>query len=143
MSVALSDWKPRDYFAALKDRRVDPTVVCTALEDLTRQADAPACDINAIVRAQMKQFGRVLEAPEQLYADVSAGWDYRETLERAQEARDFFLQMPSNVREYYGNDPGRLFDAFLDPAEVPVLQELGILKRDPVEVPDVPVAPSA
>lgn len=133
-------WLVRDAHQAVSDRRVDPVVMCTALEGVTRQADKDSCDINRIVKSYFSAGIPLPGIPEQVFADVSQGWDYRESLERAKEAEGYFRDLPAVMRERYGNDPFIFFDRVMLDENIADAVELG-LREKPVEVPDVPADP--
>lgn len=146
MSVSLKPqkWLVRDYFQALGERRVAVELEFDPQEGLTRQADKESCDINRIVK-QYAHFGVDLPgAPADLFQDVSQGWDYRESLERAAKANEYFGALPSEMRAKYGNDPGVFFDEVFAEENLEDAIALGLVERVVPEVPsEVPANPPA
>lgn len=60
------------------------------------------------------------------------------------EAQDAFMQLPPDVREYFGNDPAQLVAALGDPSRSTELVDLGLLESQqasPTKTPEPSPAP--
>lgn len=112
--------------------------VRTGSESLVQQHFREEADINTIVR----RFGMTGQMPSGVaggvYGDFTGIEDYASAVERIERARDGFMTLPPEVRERFGNDPGRLVDLAQSLTE----DEFGELVA-PVPAPVVPVAPVA
>lgn len=103
----------------------------------TRQSEAEACDINAIMRRYEKTGVLPVEGREAFFADVSNMPDYRTALDHVHEARRYFMTLPADVREKFGNDPAGFLDFVADPDNRDEMVELGLLEEDATVVPPV------
>jgi len=105
----------------------DGTALHTGSETLVQQHLKDEVDINTIVR----RFGLTRDMPAGaaggVYGDFTGISDYDGALEAIRRAREGFMVLPPEVRERFGNDPGRLirfaqesspeaFDAAMKPA---------------------------
>lgn len=100
---------------------------------VTKQSMAAECDINNI----LKQFSKTgiinhINQNAAQYIDLPDNLDFQQSLAIIQSAEDAFASLPSKVREYYRNDPGRFLAALQDPAERSHLEELGVLRPPPL-----------
>lgn len=119
------------------------------LGSMTRESEAAACDVNAIVaRAQMNGF-LPGDPGRGVFADVSEMGDYRSALQQVQAAEEMFMQLPAKVRAEFDNDPAAFLDFCSDPANLEKGRQLGLFPKEevplapPVAAPQAPVAPSA
>lgn len=63
--------------------------------------------------------------------------DLQTALLRNREAGEMFMELPSDMRAHFDNDPMELLSAVNDPDRVEELQELGLLERpDPIVEPN-------
>lgn len=99
-------------------------------ESLTDQSFKEECDINTIV----EQFGITGQLPTDvrvpLEGDFTTVVDYQTALNMVREADAAFMEMPANVRERFGNDPGKFVEFASDPANLEECRKLGL--ADPV-----------
>jgi len=103
---------------------------------MTRQSEKDSCDVNKIVE-RFKRTGILPPVARQgFYADVAELGGYREVLERVNEARGYFAQLPAQVRADFENDPAQFLD-FVATATVEELTAAG-LAEEPVEGPSGP-----
>ena len=97
---------------------------------MTEQSHARDCDINRLV-SQYQRSG-VLGDPstyrDMVYGNFSEIGSYHEQMQVMKDAKEKFDALPSNIRDAFGNDPGRLIDAVLDPSQKEKLQALGVFK---------------
>lgn len=106
---------------------------CTAAEGKTRQSDADAADVNAILARAMRGVQPLAPAPDEVrYADVSGITDFRDAMDRVTRANAAFMQLDAKVRKEFENDPALFLDAFQSVEGVKKLDALGVVKiRDP------------
>ena len=105
-------------------------------EGRTKQAHKDECDVNLIM-ARFQKTG-VLEFTEKRspqYGDVT-GVDFQEAMRTVTEAQEMFDELPSKVRNRFGNDPAAMLDFISDPINDEEAVKLGLLeaaKPDPEE----------
>lgn len=102
---------------------------------MTDQSEAPACDINRIVK-QYETTGLLIspgqkDASTLVYGDATLLPDYETALKLVRGVNDDFFNLPSNVRAAFDHDPMNLLDAMQDPEQKGKLQELGLIPKDP------------
>lgn len=95
----------------------------------THQSFAKDADINNIM-AKYSRTG-VLGDPSRpvrqaVFGDFS-GLDFQSDMNRLMDARERFMQLPSDIRNRFNNDPGELIDFVSDPANVEEAVSLGLL----------------
>lgn len=97
---------------------------------VTEQDHKNECDINTII-AKYDQTGLITHVSHinASYGDVSQ-MDFREAIEKVQDIRTQFDQMPSEIRKFFENDPGNLLGFMSDPANRPKAIELGLIRND-------------
>lgn len=96
----------------------------TDAEVLTAQSLHAETDLNRIVARHIK--AGTLEHIEQFggqYGDISE-IDYQASLDTVARANTMFAELPANVRDHFGNDPGKFLAYVEDPANVPTLVKL-------------------
>lgn len=115
--------------------------VCTAEEGKTRQSDAKASDINAIMKKYETTGVLPVAARAGVFADVSALPSFQEAIATLDRAQVYFLSLPPHVRAMFENSPAKMLDAFNAGELREVFEEIGLLEKVvPVE-PEVPVVP--
>lgn len=86
----------------------DGTGIDTGPSDLVQQQFGVEADINTI----MRRFHVTGEMPSGIaggvYGDFSGVSDYADAVEAVDRARRGFMTLPPEVREKFGNDPGKL-----------------------------------
>ena len=70
------------------------------------------------------------------YADVSSLPTYQEALNMVCDAQEQFMELPSDLRKYFNNDPGEFLDFLNNPDNHPEAVRLGLV--DPVSELDTP-----
>ncbi len=106
---------------------------------MTRQADADGCDINKIV-SRYKTTGVLPAAKDAaIYADVSEMGDYRTAVEQVRIADALFMQLPSNIRTQFSNNPSEFLDFVSDPENHEKMQEMGLVKKAPPQEEPKPI----
>ncbi|WNK14351.1 MAG: internal scaffolding protein [Microvirus sp.] len=101
---------------------------------LAVQSARDECDINTIVN----RFGLTGKLPDDVRAPQSGDFtgvsSYQEALNILREAQASFMEMPANVRSRFENDPGQFVAFCDDPANLPEMDRLGLVKK-PLPVP--------
>ena len=98
---------------------------------MTKQEFAKECDINNIIKSfqpstmhmllqQYVAAGRFEDLPDQV--------DYQESLNILMEADRAFQDIPSKVRDRFGNDPAQFLAFMANPENEKEARELGLLK---------------
>lgn len=122
----------------------------------TKQADAPAADINNIMERYRKR-GILdhLNANQARYEDV-ADIDFHQAATVVAQAQQTFDSLPAELRKRFENDPAVFVDFMSDDANLEESYELGVRKRpqeaveppnpapgpaDPAPAPPTPPAP--
>lgn len=113
----------------------------------TKQSFKDECDINNIMRKYQKTgLVEAVNKHQARYGDVPA-MDFREAVENLRLADEMFMDMPSNVRKRFDNDPGEFLAFVQDPANRDEAIELGLIippVADPsAAVPAAGPAPAA
>lgn len=111
-----------------------------ACSDATRaqQNFKDECDINTIVR----NFGVTGTLPTNVRTPINADFidvmDYQTSLNLMIEAEKAFMQMPSDVRKEFQNDPGKFVEFASDSKNLDRCRELGLAPPKAKE-PEIPV----
>ena len=105
-------------------------------ESLTRQSEAKAADINYIVGKAVKT-GFLPVVSRDHIPQVPTASSFHEAMNLITETKQKFEALPSDVRQTFDNDPGKLLDAINseDEAVQQNLIDLGI-KEAPLPEPD-------
>lgn len=107
----------------------------------TEQAHRSTVNINKIVAKARKGVPVRINKGTGLYGDFSSGMDYQSAMEAIADAQLDFMSLPSNVRERFSNDVGKLLDFISDPGNEDEARELGLLPEKAPEAPETPEAP--
>lgn len=96
---------------------------------MTRQEFKEECDINVIL-ARYQASGEIdflnKHAPQ--YMDTT-GADFQQAMETVANAASAFADLPSKVRDRFGNDPSKLLDFVHDDKNRAEAIELGLIPR--------------
>ncbi len=111
----------------------------------TKQSFRDETDINKIV-ARFNKTGlveHVNKNPAQ-YADVSELRDYPSALRLINRGKSMFEALPAEMRERFGNDPGRLISFLDDPKNKNEAIKMGLIpKPKKEETPVIPTPPAS
>lgn len=103
---------------------------------MTDQSFKSECDINNIV-SRCLQTGVVPSVAGGVYADFAdLPNDLQSSYELIEEAGSRFMQLPSDVRKEFNNDPMQLLSFLQNPANRNRASELGL-----IDLPVVPTSP--
>jgi len=100
----------------------------------TKQSFGPECNINNIM-ARYEKTGVIehLSNRQPIFGDFADLPDYQTALDIVYTAEDQFMQLPSQVRKFFNNDPSFMLSYMEDPKNKATCQELGLLPGDPVQ----------
>jgi phage internal scaffolding protein len=94
---------------------------------LTQQEFKNECDVNLIVDKYQRTgllthvaatTGTFMAAPQM---------DFQEALNYVRDAEEAFMNLPSEIRKEFNNDPAVMIDFCQDPVNLPKLEEMGLL----------------
>lgn len=93
----------------------------------TQQHMKAECEINNILR-QYDKTGLITHVNRAVaqYGDFSEVNEYQESLNRVIAAQTAFMELPSDVRKRFGNDPGAFFEFATDPSNGEAMIEMGL-----------------
>lgn len=93
----------------------------------TKQADAPACDINNILKRYEENgvLPDMIRANPQ-YGDFSNVPSYQEALETVMKAEEQFGALPAKIRERFNNNPASMLEFVNDPENGAEMIKLGM-----------------
>lgn len=113
--------------------------VYNTLPTRTQSHFAEECNIRNILRKYDRD-GVIthIHNREPKYGDFSELPDYQQTMQRLQIARDEFMNIPSQIREKFHNDPGKFFEFVTDPKNHQELIDMGLIKEKPKQTEEKP-----
>jgi phage internal scaffolding protein len=109
-------------------------------ESLTRQSEAKSADINHIV-AKAKRTGYLPIVNHGESIPEVTGQTFHEAMNVVAAAKQQFMELPSDVRQEFDNDPAKLLDCLHSDKEEDKnrLIELGVVEPPPAPVPPTQV----
>jgi phage internal scaffolding protein len=110
----------------------------TVGESLTQQHFAHEADVRNIIK-QYDKTGLIANVNRGVakYGDYSEINEYREALDLVNSAQESFGELPSKIREMFGNDAGKFFEFATNPDNADEMVKLG-LKEAPEVVVEAP-----
>lgn len=111
---------------------------------LTKQSDAKASDINAIVHRHVAH-GIPLPGPDTrpgAFGDFTNAMDYHSSLNRLIAIDQAFHNLPADIRRACNNDPANYVDLVLNPDRLEEAVELGLRSQPEPEPPPAPAPPT-
>lgn len=112
-------------------------------ESRTKQSDALATDVNAIVKRWISTGVVPVSGRRPTYGDFSNVDDYLTAMNKVRAAEAEFQALPAHIRKYVDNDAGEFLRLVYDPARRGELEELGLVEQQAPEAAppaDVPAA---
>ena len=117
----------------------------TVGESMTQEQFAEECQINNIIRRHDRS--GVIEhiaRGNAIYGDFSNVTDFSDALDQINQAKEEFLNIPSEIREKFQNDAGQFFKFASNPDNIEELRELGLASPYQSEaMPSEPAIPEA
>lgn len=95
----------------------------------TETSHTKQVNINSIMKKYFKT-GLLQQREGARYGDFTTVTDYQEAVDRVLQANDQFMELPSEIRTMFSNDPGILIDFVNNPANKQKAQDLGLLPPD-------------
>lgn len=131
--------KPRLYRSCSSPRL--PVILETPGPGRTLQSFKDECDINRIMKRYQTTgvIDHVNRHPPQ-FGDIGV-YDFQESLNIVIEAENRFAALPSDVRDRFGNDPGRLLDFVSKAENLQEAAKLGLIDLPPAPVGGPPAPP--
>ena len=109
--------------------RIRPPGIVNNLPSMTQQHFKEECDVNNI----LAKFVRTGVLPANCrpgdYFDCSTIQDYQDCLNRVIEAQENFDTLPSGIRKYFQNDPGKFLEFVQNPENIDKGIELGLYSK--------------
>jgi len=107
----------------------------------TQQQFKDQCDVNKIIKKYNKT-GELthLRQSKGVFADLTYVGDYRQALDKVIQANKSFMELNSQTRNRFQNDPQKLIEFLADPKNESEAIELGLImaKEKPQETPQEP-----
>lgn len=104
-------------------------VVCPS-DDMPSMTDPQYlndCDVNVVVGRFLRGAGLDnVNVRKGSYGDVSRFEDFHSMMEVVNDGTKAFMEVPSEIRAKFGNDPRAFFDFATDPANADKLVEMGL-----------------
>jgi len=123
-------------------------IKCDPSEGKTHQSFKDECDVNAIVDRYAKTglWGSSLKPGDRqpLFGDFSNAPDFREAMDKINQANSDFANLPSRLRKRFNNDPAELLAFLSDPKNTDEAIAIGLCeKKSAPAAPAPPVADGA
>lgn len=116
----------------------------------TMQSEKQNCDINYILKKHAMQGIDIhkenLEANAGRYGDFIAAPEYHDAMNQILDAQNSFMELPSDVRRTFENDPAQFLAFAQDPENFDQMVEMGLAdhaieEKDPFEKEQPKVEP--
>jgi len=106
----------------------------------THQEFKDECDVNLII-PKYDRTGLLTHLNEAIaqYGDYSEVNEFQESMNLVISATDNFMQIPSNIRQMFNNDPGQFFEFATNPANNEKMVELGLAESPKIQPKSPPV----
>ena len=138
-----------EFFTAYGERYQE-YVPAMPEDSLVVQSAKDECDINKILERYQRSGAIDHFAKYGPEYGVASRLDFQEAMNLVTSANTMFQDLPSSIRERFGNDPGAFLDFVGDAENAEEMAELGLVDQAPVipeaavrEAPEAPEAPKA
>jgi len=111
---------------------------------MTEQHHKTDCDIASILK-KYDSTGIITHTNNAIanYGDFSDIKDYKESLNKIMQAQDSFMELPSQIRKKFGNDPGNYLEFVTNPDNKEEMIKLGLaIQEKEVTIPKVEIVNS-
>jgi hypothetical protein len=111
-------------------RGYEPQQFETDGDSLTQQHFQDECDIHNII-SRHDRAGLIANVNRGVaqYGDFSEVTDYGTALRTIRQAEQNFLQLPSDLRRQFNNNPGEFYQFASDPSNLDELVEMGLAEK--------------
>lgn len=123
------------------DSRARPVSDFTDVDSRTKSDFKDEVNINTIAAKMIRTQAPAEPTGRESYGDFSNVGDYKEAVDRLNDAQSSFEGLPAETRAHFANDPENLIAAFDDPDRVDELEQLGLVEVTREEVEGEPPAP--
>ena len=115
----------------------------TSGESMTQQHHADQVKVQNLIK-QYDRTGILTHVAQGVahYGDYSKVNEYQQYLDFVNAANDSFAQLPSNIREKFGNDAGQFFEFATDPKNQGAMEEMGLFPKKEKPATESPVVSS-
>lgn len=98
---------------------------------MTQQQFKDECDVNNIL-SKYKKSGLLthVNKGKATFGDFTTLEDYQTSVEKVMAAQDSFSKLPSEVRNRFQNDPGKIIDFLSDEKNHEEAVQLGLMQRN-------------
>lgn len=98
-------------------------------DSLTQQHFKEECEvINIIKKHDRNGIIEHVQRGKARYGDFSEVKDYRQALDLVKNAQEEFMQIPSDIRKKFENDPGKFYEFVSNPENKSELIEMGFIE---------------
>ena len=110
-------------------------------ESMTQQHHVEQVKVQNLIK-QYDRTGILTHVAEGVahYGDYTKVNEYKQSLDFVNLANESFLELPSSIREKFGNDAGQFFEFATNPKNEKAMQEMGLFPKSeqpPIESPVV------
>ena len=99
----------------------------------TEQHHKSEVNINNILERYRRTGTAPMAAGRPMYGDFTNALDFQETKDRIIAANRQFMELPSDIRDMFDNDPGQLLDFVADADNKAEAIEMGLIPKDEPE----------
>jgi phage internal scaffolding protein len=116
-----------------------PVITLNKEPSMTKQSHAERLDVNNIIK-RYNRTGVLQQATdfEGVYGEFTS-YDLREAIEKVEKSNQIFMEVPSEIRARFENDPGAFIDFATNPTNVHQMRDWGLAKPEPKKTPNVDV----
>ncbi len=107
----------------------------------TKQAMSAECDVNLIMKKYQKTGAISHFRNNSGEYGFASGIDFHSAMNIIVKAQTMFSDLPSSIRNKFGNDPAAFLDFAQDPDNADAMAELGLIEAPEVDI-SIDVAPS-
>lgn len=150
MSRGPTQLLPTKRFISAYSQKLDTGITFPVDSLVTDQSFRDECDINTIMaRYQSTGALPVLNESQAQWLDVT-GMDFQRHMDFLLEAQQMFDELPSSIRDRFGNDPAAFLDFTSNPDNTVEIAKMGLLTPEatdailyPKTAPEPAPAPKA
>lgn len=134
---------PVKSFFSYSSEKLNPSINFPVDSLVTDQSFRDECDINTIM-ARYQSTGEmpIINNMEQQWLDVTQH-DFQTHMNFIVEAQSMFDDLPSHIRDRFGNDPGAFLDFTSNSENLSEIAKMGLLTPEATEAILYPPAPTA
>ena len=130
----------RKAYTAIDEEKIRrPIRTINNQPSMTKQSFAKELEVNNIIKKYNKT-GILQKAHdfEALYGEFDQ-YDLREAIDKVEQAKSLFMEVPSEFRAKFDNDPGKFIDYATNVENLAELQKYGLAEKHPEPPPNEPI----